>query len=75
MCEPVVDSRHLNLEELVKVVTELCFRADFRNLCNELERIYRLSGSEKPTRQAFQDALYTLMVQEEVESFRVKLLD
>ncbi len=75
MGNPVVDSRHPEMESLATRITRICFSNEFGSLREELEQIYRRAGNEKPVRQAFQDALYTLMVQEEVDLYKAKLLE
>jgi len=72
---PVVDSRHLEMEGLAKRITRLCFSREFGRLRNELEQLYQETGNGKSVKQAFQDALYTLMVQEEIKVFRAKAQD
>lgn len=72
---PVTDPRHAEMDDLAKRITGLCLSPEFTNLRRELEQLYRKDGSEWPVRQAFQDALYTLMVQEEIDRYKAKLLE
>ncbi len=75
MGAPVTDPRHAEMDDLAKRITGLCLSPEFTNLRRELEQLYRKDGSEWPVRQAFQDALYTLMVQEEIDRYKAKLLE
>ncbi|HZW82184.1 MAG TPA: hypothetical protein VFF14_02025 [Candidatus Deferrimicrobium sp.] len=75
MGTPVVDSQHSAMESLATRITHLYFSSEFNGLRDELEKIYRRTGNPKAAKQAFQDALYTLMVQEEVDLYKAKLLE
>lgn len=71
---PMIDGNHVETENLAKRITRLCFSPEFCNLRRELEYIYGCDCADT-ARQAFQDALYTLMVQEEVEHYKARLLE
>ncbi len=75
MGTPVVDSQHSAMESLATKITSLFFSPEFNSLRAELEQIYRRTGNPLSVRQAFQDALYTLMVQEEIDQYKAKLLE
>lgn len=72
MALPLVDERHQELRWLAQVVSLICLSEEFKTLKKELELMYRRQGSESPSTLAFQDALYTLLAQEEFDLRRAR---
>jgi len=72
MALPVMDERHQELRRVVQLVSVICLSEEFLTLRKELESLYLKSGNEKALVLAFQDALYSLMAQEEVDFRRVR---
>lgn len=66
---PVRDDDHQQLSDYSNTVASICLSETFLSLKKELERHYRGSDPEDMTfsRLAFQDALYTLMAEEELD--------
>ncbi len=67
MALPVMDERHQELKRMVQLVSVICFSEEFLMLSKELESLYLKAGNEKALMLAFQDALYSLLSQEEVD--------
>lgn len=67
MALPVMDERHQELKRMVQLVSVICFSEEFSTLRKELESLYLRAGNEKALMLAFQDALYSLLAQEEAD--------
>lgn len=52
---------HTSLEELLNRVSTAYFTEDFSDLKQELELLYKSFGDPEPEKNAFKDALYTLL--------------
>ncbi|MFA5881764.1 MAG: hypothetical protein WC834_06155 [Eubacteriales bacterium] len=61
----VSDSREEEIRRIINQVAEICLSKEFVELKNELERIYFKNGIENALLTAFQDALYSILVQQE----------
>ncbi|NPV25975.1 MAG: hypothetical protein HPY81_00685 [Firmicutes bacterium] len=70
MAQPVIDDSHHELRRIVQKISYICTSDEFQALKKELETLYRRYGTEQPAISAFQDALYTLLVQEEIDLLR-----
>ncbi|NLT94679.1 MAG: hypothetical protein GXW85_03970 [Clostridia bacterium] len=60
-----IDENHNYYKNLAEKLTLIICNKEFFNLQSELEPIYSKQGFEKPRLNAFQDALYSFLVQEE----------
>ena len=72
MTLPVMDERHQELKRIVSLVTLICLSEEFMALRKELESLYLKHDNESAPVLAFQDALYSLIAQEEIDFLRVK---
>ncbi|NPV91999.1 MAG: hypothetical protein HPY50_14630 [Firmicutes bacterium] len=72
MTVPLIDERHQELRWIVQMVALICLSDEFNSLRKELESLYLKNGNEPASVLAFQDALYTLMAQEEVDFRRAR---
>lgn len=72
MTTPLVDDRHQELRLIVQVVSLICLSEEFTALKKELESLYLRLGNEPASVLAFQDALYSLMAQEELDFRRAR---
>lgn len=61
----VSDSREEEIRRIINQIAEICLSKEFVELKNELERIYFKNGIENALLTAFQDALYSILVQQE----------
>lgn len=50
---------------MVNRISMICVTAQFKRLQRELEELYRRAGVPKPAVQAYQDALMSLLAEEE----------
>lgn len=64
---PVIDEHHQSLKKIVQQISQICLSEEFLALSKELERLYARSCAEHASIIAFQDALYTIFAQEEIE--------
>lgn len=64
---PVIDDYHQKLNRFVKLVSDICMSGEFLALKKELESIYSQYNVEGASILAFQDALYAIIAQEEME--------
>lgn len=60
-----IDENHSYYKDLAEKLTLIIYNKEFFSLQSELESIYIKIGFEKPQVYAFQDALYSFLVQEE----------
>lgn len=60
-----IDENHSYYKDLAEKLSLIIYNKDFFNLQSELETLYYKHGFEKPQFYAFQDALYSFLVQEE----------
>lgn len=51
--------------EMVTKVSTICVTGQFKRLQRELEELYRRAGVPQPAVQAYQDALLSLLAEEE----------
>lgn len=65
MSVPGFNSTEEEIRKWIKSIALICLSAEFQELKNELEQIYRRENVEDPAITAFQDALYSFLVQEE----------
>lgn len=63
----VIDSRHEEMKKYVQLIAAICISDSFLSLKRELEISYRKNGSNHASRQAFQDALYAILAEEEID--------
>ncbi len=61
------DSRHDEMKRHIKLIANICISESFLELKKELELLYKENGSEQAAMQAFQDALYTILAEEDVD--------
>ncbi len=61
----VSSSREEEIRQIINQVAAICLSEEFADLKNELERIYFQNGIENALLTAFQDALYTILTQQE----------
>lgn len=64
--QPERDERHLKILQQAKHISEICHSGEFQALRKELEIIYLDAGIKQAVLRAFQDALYTMIIQEEM---------
>jgi len=64
MVFPVVDTNDEEVKEFIKKISAICTSKQFHNLRRELEKIYSRSCMENATLTAFQDALFTILAEE-----------
>jgi hypothetical protein len=64
---PVIHEYHHNLKKVVQQISQICLSEEFISLTKELEELYARTQAERAAITAFQDALYTLIAQEEIE--------
>lgn len=66
---PVRDDEHQQLFDYSKRIANICLSEAFTTLKKELEKFYRGGENEDTTfaRIAFQDALYALIAEEDLE--------
>jgi hypothetical protein len=50
---------------IVNKISAICLSSEFRNLCLELEGVYRQCRMDNATALAFQDALYAMLMRDE----------
>ncbi|MFZ5943655.1 MAG: hypothetical protein ACOYVD_06075 [Bacillota bacterium] len=60
-----IDENHGYYKDLAEKVTTIIHNKEFINLQYELEILYRKTGFERPKINAFQDALYSFLSQDE----------
>ncbi|MDW7674309.1 MAG: hypothetical protein SCK28_07235 [Bacillota bacterium] len=63
----VNSSRHEQIKNYVKLITDICISEGFISLKAELESYYKENGKEQASMQAFQDALYAILAEEDIE--------
>ena len=61
------DSREDEIKKLINQMAEICLSEEFIELKAELERVYLKSAIENALLTAFQDAMYAVWSQQEVE--------
>jgi hypothetical protein len=59
------DSKEMEFREIINHVAEICQSEEFISLRDELERVYRNNGIDNSLLIAFQDALYSMLAQQE----------
>ncbi|MGF7186025.1 putative membrane protein YqiK [Desulfitispora alkaliphila] len=65
MTEPAIDASHEEMKKYVHLIANICISDNFLALKEELEAFYQSSKLEQPSVQAFQDALYTILAEED----------
>lgn len=70
-CESHADT---GIRQLVSLVAGICFNRDFQALKDELEQFYAEAGYADSAYVAFEDALYTFLMQSEEQIPGVKEL-
>ncbi|MFZ7104647.1 MAG: hypothetical protein ACOWWO_18585 [Peptococcaceae bacterium] len=60
-----VDENHSYYKDLAEKIARIVYNKDFITLEAELELVYSKTGFEYPKFQAFQDALYSFLSQDE----------
>jgi len=68
----MVDNHHKDIRQIVQKITLICLSDEFLLLKKELEFLYVRSGSEHASELAFQDALYSMIAQEEIDLDRLR---
>lgn len=63
----LADYRDEQMRLIVDRISSICLSTEFHTLLEELEAIYKKCGMEDSTVTAFQDALYTMLTQNEEE--------
>ncbi len=64
---PVIYEYHQNLKLVVQQISQICLSEEFLALTRELETLYSRNQTERASILAFQDALYALIAQKEIE--------
>lgn len=64
---PVIDEYHQDLNKIVQLISRICMSGEFLTLKKELEIMYHQCGADSDSMLAFQDALYAIIAQEEME--------
>jgi hypothetical protein len=65
---PVIHEYHHDLIRVVQQIAQICLSEEFIALKKELEELYAgTPQTERAFTTAFQDALYTMIAQEEIE--------
>ncbi|MDD4358990.1 MAG: hypothetical protein PHX16_01040 [Syntrophaceticus sp.] len=65
---PVIHEYHHDLKKVVQQIAQICLSEEFITLKKELEELYaRTPQLERAFSTAFQDALYAIIAQEEIE--------
>lgn len=65
---PVIHEYHHDLIRVVQQIAQICLSEEFIALKKELEELYAgTPQTERACTTAFQDALYTMIAQEEIE--------
>jgi hypothetical protein len=59
------DSKEMELREIISQIAEICLSEEFISLRDELERVYKNNGVDNSLLTAFQDALYSILAQQE----------
>jgi len=59
------DGSEEEMKMIVNKISAICLSTEFRNLCLELEDVYRQCRMDNATALAFQDALYAMLIREE----------
>lgn len=65
MVIPKIDPRDEEFKQIVQQITVICLSEEFANLRLELETIYAKSEPDNALQAAFQDALYSILAQED----------
>jgi hypothetical protein len=73
MVLPMVDDHHKDIRQIVQKISLICLSDEFLLLKKELESLYQRSGSEHASVLAFQDALYSMIAQEEIDVGRLRV--
>jgi len=60
-----IDENHAYHQNIAEKVTTIIYNQEFKQLQHELEILYKKLNFEKPKKQAFQDALYSFLAQDE----------
>jgi len=61
----VSDSREEEMRKVVDQVAEICLSKEFNDLKKELEKIYLKNDIDNAPLTAFQDALYSIIAEQE----------
>jgi len=64
---PVIHEYHHNLKRVVQQISQICLSEEFISLAKELEAFYARTQAERAAVIAFQDALYALIAQNDIE--------
>lgn len=64
---PVIHEYHHDLRKMVQQISQICLSEEFLALTEELEGLYARTEADRASIIAFQDALYALIAQEEIE--------
>lgn len=59
------DSKEEEIRNFINQIADICLSQEFIDLKLELEEIYTQNGMENALLTAFQDAIYTILVQQE----------
>lgn len=62
---PVICKKHYKNLVLSRQICEIVFNQEFSNLYEELLYIYKTYALNEPEKEAFQDAFYSLMAQDD----------
>lgn len=73
MILPMVDDHHKDVKQIVHKITLICLSDEFLLLKRELESYYQATDQEHASVLAFQDALYSMIAQEEIDLERLQL--
>jgi len=65
MAKYIIDGREEELKRFIKKISVICLSDEFQNLKKELEIMYLRCKMDNALMVAFQDALFTLLAQEE----------
>lgn len=69
---PVIDDYHQSLKRIVQRISRICLSEEFLALTKELEILYSSSYNGCAPIFAYQDALYAIFAQEEIELSKMK---
>lgn len=65
MSQNLLKAREEQLKDVLDQIAQICITEEFQVLKRELEVMYRRCKVQDPAKLAFQDALYSLLIQQE----------
>jgi hypothetical protein len=70
---PEIDECHQDLRKIVQRISSICMSGQFLALKKELETLYCHSSNEHTAAEVFQDALYAIIAQEEMDLHTIQI--